>query len=225
MVTCPASVTYNGAAQTPCTVAVTGAGGLNLTPAATYAANTAAGTATASYAFAGDGNYLASSDSAPFTIAKALVTASAGGGSTTYDGLAKTPAACVVAGLYTGDLTCVDAPASVGPNAGTTVIEPAVSGTGLANFAITPVNGAFVIDKAATATVVTCPTSVTYNGAAQTPCTVAVTGAGGLNLTPAASYVANTAAGTATADYTFAGDSNYLGEQRFDSRSRSRRRR
>jgi hypothetical protein len=39
--------TYTGLAQTPATVSVTGAGGLNLTPTADYANNTN-GTATAS---------------------------------------------------------------------------------------------------------------------------------------------------------------------------------
>src|SRR5204863_251685 len=36
-------------------------------------------------------------------------------------------------------------------------------------------------------------------------------GPGGLNLTPAASYVNNTGAGTATASYTFAATANYNG--------------
>jgi hypothetical protein len=46
-------------------------------------------------------------------------------------------------------------------------------------------------------------------GSAQTPATVSVTGAGGLNLTPTADY-ANTNAGTATAS-TFVGDDNHTG--------------
>ena len=119
MVTCPASVTYDGSPQTPCTVAVTGAGGLSLTPTAIYSNNTNAGTASASYTYAGDANHDGSSDSKNFTI-----------------------------------------------------------------------------DKAASTTLVTCPATVTYNGSAQTPCMVSVTG-GGLNLTPAAVYSDNTNAGTA----------------------------
>ena len=67
----------------------------------------------------------------------------------------------------------------------------------------------FTIQKAASHTVVTCPASLIYDGSARTPCTVAVTGAGGLNLTPAASYSHNTDAGTATASYTYAGDANH----------------
>src|SRR5205807_10631563 len=73
-VSCPASVPYTGAAQTPCTVSVTGAGGLSLTPTATYTNNTNAGTATASYTFAGDANHTGSSDSKTFTIPQASST-------------------------------------------------------------------------------------------------------------------------------------------------------
>ena len=71
--TCPASVTYDGSAQTPCSVAVTGAGGLSLTPAPNYTHNTNAGTATASYTYAGDANHDGSSDSKDFTIDKAAI--------------------------------------------------------------------------------------------------------------------------------------------------------
>ena len=70
-VACPVSVVYDGLAQTPCTVSVTGAGGLSLTPDPDYAANVSAGTATASYTFAGDPNHTGRSDSVDFTIAKA----------------------------------------------------------------------------------------------------------------------------------------------------------
>ena len=67
-VTCPASVGFNGVARTPCSVIVTGAGGLSLTPAPIYADNTSVGTASASYAFAGDANHGGSSGSATFAI-------------------------------------------------------------------------------------------------------------------------------------------------------------
>jgi hypothetical protein len=210
-VTCPASVVYNGSAQTPCTVSVTGAGGLNLTPAANYSNNINVGTATASYTFAETPNHLGSSDSKNFLINKAPVTATAGSGSATYDGATKSPSACVVSGVYTGDLSCANNPASVGPGAGTTTIVPVVSGTGLSNFDITLVNGSYTINKAPSITVVTCPASVVYNGSAQTPCTVSVTGAGGLNLTPAANYSNNINVGTATASYMFAETPNHLG--------------
>ena len=68
---CPASVTYDGSAQTPCSVDVSGAGGLSLTPAPSYSDNTNAGTASASYTYGGDANHVGSSDSKDFTIEKA----------------------------------------------------------------------------------------------------------------------------------------------------------
>jgi hypothetical protein len=211
VVTCPASVVYNGSAQTPCTANVTGAGGLNESLAVSYSGNTNVGTATAEASFAGDLNHTSSSDSETFAITKAPVTATAGSGTTTFDGFAHSPAACVVSGAYTGDLSCANSPATVGPNAGTTTISPVVSGTGLGNFEITPVNGSYTIDKASSTTVVTCPANVVYNGAAQTPCSATVTGAGGLSLTPTPNYTNNTNAGTATASYNYAGDANHNG--------------
>src|SRR5439155_11332805 len=71
-VTCGAGpFTYDGSPRTPCTVAVTGAGGLSLTPAPDYAHNTDAGTATASYTYGGDANHNGSGGSKDFTIEKA----------------------------------------------------------------------------------------------------------------------------------------------------------
>jgi hypothetical protein len=75
-VTCPANVTYNGIAQTPCSTTITGAGGLNLTQTPAYSNNINAGTATASYAYLGDPNHSGSSDSKNFTIDKANQTIS-----------------------------------------------------------------------------------------------------------------------------------------------------
>src|SRR4029079_13696394 len=74
VVTCPTNVTYNGAAQTPCTASVSGAGVLNQSLTISYSNNTNAGTATASASFAGDSNHSASSDSKNFTIDKAAST-------------------------------------------------------------------------------------------------------------------------------------------------------
>jgi hypothetical protein len=68
---------YTGSPQTPATVLVTGAGGLSLTLTPTYADNTNAGTAKASYSYTGDANYLASSDSKTFTIGKFPLTITA----------------------------------------------------------------------------------------------------------------------------------------------------
>src|SRR5262249_54083697 len=109
-VSCPAGVTYNGSAQTPCTATVTGIRGLTQTLTVTYTDNIKVGTATASASFAGDATHSGSSDSKTFQISKAAVTATAGSGSATYDGLTKSPSACLVTGGYTGDLTCANNP-------------------------------------------------------------------------------------------------------------------
>ena len=85
-VTCPSNVPYSGSARTPCSVTVTGAGGLSLTPTPSYSNNTNAGTATASYSFAGDTNHTGSSDSTNFMIDKRNVTASITAADKTYDG-------------------------------------------------------------------------------------------------------------------------------------------
>ena len=114
-ITCPASVSYNGAAQTPCTATVTGAGGLSQTLTPTYTNNTNAGTATASASFAGDANHAAGSNTASFTINAVAVTATAGSYSGVYDALSHAPSACAVTGTFTGGLTCTNTPASVGP--------------------------------------------------------------------------------------------------------------
>jgi hypothetical protein len=74
------------------------------------------------------------------------VKATAGGGSATYDGAVKTPSACAVTGVYTGNLTCANNPDSVGPNPKDYTITPVVSGTDLSNFAITKVDGSFTIN-------------------------------------------------------------------------------
>ncbi len=66
------------------------------------------------------------------------------------------------------------------------------------------------IAQASSATTVTCPTNVTYNATAQTPCTASVTGAG-LNQVLPITYSNNTNVGTAMASASFAGDSNHTG--------------
>ncbi|MCZ8163745.1 MAG: hypothetical protein O9275_24140, partial [Microcystis sp. LE19-196.1B] len=80
--------TYTGSAITPATVTITGAGGLNLTPAASYVNNINAGTATASYSYEESANHLASSDSKTFEIGKANATIDVIAKTVTYDGTA-----------------------------------------------------------------------------------------------------------------------------------------
>ncbi|WP_242918752.1 MBG domain-containing protein [Pontibacter liquoris] len=95
--------TYTGSPITPASVSVTGPG-LSLTPAATYASNTNAGTATASYSYAGSDNYLASSDSKTFSIGKAAATIVVTGKTVTYDGKAH-GASGTAKGVNNEDLT------------------------------------------------------------------------------------------------------------------------
>ena len=92
--------TYTGAAIAPCTASVTGAAGLNQALPVTYANNTNAGTATAGAGYAGSANYLPSSDSKNFTIAKAstTTTVTCSAGPFTYTGAAFTPCTASVAG-------------------------------------------------------------------------------------------------------------------------------
>jgi hypothetical protein len=109
------------------------------------------------------------------TVNKAPVTATAGSYSSTYDGAAHSPAACVVTGTYKGDLSCTNSPASVGPNVGSGNISPVVNGTGLDNYAITNVNGSWSITPAPV-TATAGSYSSTYDGAAHSPAVCVVTG-------------------------------------------------
>src|SRR5205807_281826 len=173
-VSCPASVPYTGAAQTPCTVSVTGAGGLSLTPTATYTNNTNAGTATASYTFAGDANHTGSSDSKTFTIDKAssstLVSCPA---SVTYGGIAQMPCTASVTGV--GGLN-QSLTVSYLNNTNVGTATASASFTGDANHTGSSDSKTFTIAQASSTTTVSCPASVTYTGAAQTPCPASVTG-------------------------------------------------
>ncbi len=106
-VTCGAGpFTYTGTAIKPCTAKVTGAGNLDLAMAVTYAGNINAGTATASASYAETANYLASSDSKNFTIAKAPTTSAVtcSAGPFTYTGAAIEPCTAQVTGTGGLDL-------------------------------------------------------------------------------------------------------------------------
>ncbi len=120
-------------------------------------------------------NFDITSVNGSYTIAKAPVTATAGGGSGTYNGLAQSPSACAVTGTYIGDLTCANNPSTVGPDVGTSTILPVVSGSNQSNFDITSVNGSYTIAKAPV-TATAGSGSGTYNGLAQSPSACAVTG-------------------------------------------------
>jgi len=206
-ITCPASVTYTGSALESCTATVTGAGGLNTTAAVTYTNNTDAGTASASATFAGDANREASTGSATFTIAKAasttVVTCPA---SVPYTGSALESCTAAVTGAG-GLNTTAAVTYTNNTDAGTASASATFAGD--ANREASTGSATFTIAKAASTTVVTCPASVTYTGAAVESCTATVTGAGGLNETATVTYTNNTAPGTATATASFAGGMNH----------------
>ncbi|WP_035671471.1 T9SS type A sorting domain-containing protein [Flavobacterium sp. 83] len=198
--------TYTGSAQTPATVSVTGAN-LSATPIADYSNNTDAGTATASYAYAGDANHEASADSKTFEIGKAISTTvvTINGGPFIYTGSAQTPATVSVTGANLNE--SLTANYSNNTNAGTATASYAYAGD--ANHEASADSKTFEIGKAASATVVTINGGpFTYTGSAQTPATVSVTGAN-LNESLTANYSNNTNAGTATASYAYAGDANH----------------
>ena len=170
IVTCGAGpFTYTGSAQTPCSAAVTGAGGLNTGLTVTYSDNVSAGVATASASYAGDANHSGSNDSKHFTIGKASSTTlvSCAAGPFTYSGSAQTP--CSVAVTGPGGLSLTPAPDySNNINAGTATASYTYSGD--ANHAGSTDSKTFTIGKATTTTTVTCSSGpFTYNGAAQTP--------------------------------------------------------
>ena len=214
-VSCPASVIYNGAAQTPCTAAVTGVGGLNQVLSVTYANNINAGTATASASFDGDANHNGSSDSKNFTIEKAatVTTVTCGAGPFTYNGNPHTPCSASVTGPGLNESLTVNYTDNV--NAGMAAASASYAES--ANYLGSTDSKNFTIEKAASVTSVSCPASVIYNGAAQTPCTAAVTGVGGLNQVLSVTYANNINAGTATASASFDGDANHNGST--DSKS------
>src|SRR5207249_2437954 len=229
-----ANAAYDGSPR-GVTAIVTGAGGLNQSLTVSYSGRNGtvygpsttspsnAGDYTASASFGGDANHDGSNDSKNYSITKALVTATAGSGSATYDGTSKSPLACVVSGTYTGDLTCANSPASVGPGAGTTTIYPVVSGTGLDNFQITKFNGSYTINKA-TQTIVFGALAKTLFGDPDFP--VSATAPSGLTVafssqttakcTISGSTVHIVAAGTCTIRASQAGDANYYAAPNVD---------
>lgn len=67
-VTCPASVVFTGLPLTPCTAVATGAGGLNVSLAVSYANNLNPGIASANASYPGDANHTGSAGAATFVI-------------------------------------------------------------------------------------------------------------------------------------------------------------
>src|SRR5207247_245062 len=218
VVTCPsAAQTYTGSPQTPCSATATGAGGLNVAVApVTYTNNTNVGTAGASATYAGDANHLGSTGTGGFTIdraASAVTVTCTAGAPYTYTGSAQTPCTAAATGVGMSPVD-VSGSLSYANNLAAGAATAAASWAGDPNHLGSTGTGGFTIERAASAVTVTCTAgaSYTYTGSAQTPCTAAATGAGGLNVgvTPVA-YTSNTNVGTAGGSATYGGDVNHFG--------------
>jgi hypothetical protein len=215
-VTCPLSVVYDGTAQTPCTAKAT-APGLSLTPTPTYSANTDIGRVTATVNLLASGNYAASSRSAEFMITPAPTTTLVScPTSETFTGAAIEPCTSSTTGPVNGITAVIITPLvaySNNKNAGTAGARAAFVTPAGSNYIGSDDSNTFEIAPAPTATVVWCPASVTYTGAALTPCTAEATGAGALKVSLTVTHTDNTAAGTGTgnASASYDGDANHSG--------------
>ncbi|MFL6468800.1 MAG: hypothetical protein ACJ72Z_12650, partial [Pyrinomonadaceae bacterium] len=134
------------------------------------------------WTFMGTGNYNDTSGMVKNNISKAFATATAGSGSATYDGNAKTPSSCVISGPgYLGDLSCSNEPANVGPGANSYTIAASLSGKSLSNFDVALADGTYTIHKAPTVLTISFEDGpYVYRGSAFMA-TARVTGAGGLD--------------------------------------------
>src|SRR6185436_14228210 len=154
--------------------------------------------------FAGDDVYAAGSGSGALEVAKASssteVTCPA---SVVYDGSAQAP--CTAAATGAGGLAVTvtyENNVDVGTATASATFDGDDNHTGSSDsktFAITPADSV---------TVVTCPASVVYTGAALTPCSALATGAGGLSQALPVAYANNVEAGTASASASYPGDPN-----------------
>ncbi len=171
-----------------------------------------AGTCTVRASQAGNSSF----NSAPsvdqsFTIAKATPILSLVDSSVGYDGLAHIAdvSSSLADGIVSNVLLGGEAEQI---NAGTYSVTADFTPADLVNYVslIGVVVGDFTINKAETTTSITC-SDVVYNAGAQEPCSVSVIGAGDLSLEFTPVYENNTDAGTASASYSYDGDSNYEG--------------
>ena len=229
-ITCPPSVTYTGSAQTPCSATATGTGGLNASVSVVYANNTNAGTATADATYAGDATHNGSTATqVMFTINKAesITTISCGSGPFVYTGAAIEPCTYTVGGNEAGNPVLVAATAvpsgnyTNNINAGVNTASASFTFTGDTNHNGSSDSKNFSIDRAGSTTTVTCGAGpFVYTGAAIEPCTYMVRGneAGNPVLVaatavPSGNYTNNINAGvnTASASFTFTGDTNHNG--------------
>jgi hypothetical protein len=183
-VNCPATVTYNGMGQTPCTASVTGVGGLNQSLLVNYSNNTNAGSATASATFAGDANHAGSSNTAGFTINKALLTVTANNISKAV-GAANPTFTASYSGFVNGETTAVlgGAPSltTTATTSSPTGLYPITAAQGTltaANYAFTFVNGTLSVIQAPTVVLTTTATLTKITGGYQATVTITNTGTG-----------------------------------------------
>ena len=169
------------------------------------------------------GDVLSAGDSAAFTVDTRALSITAANQTKTYGDTVvfdtTTPSTDFsVVGLVNSDtVTSVSLSSAGAPATATVAGSPyaisvgSAAGSGLANYAISyhdaPIG--LTVNRATSTTTVTCPTSVVYTGLPLAPCSVTVTGAGGLSLSPGATYLNNLMVGIATASYTYAGDANH----------------
>ena len=209
-VSCPASVTYDGFAQTPCTAQVTGAGGLSQSLDVTYTDNTNAGTATASTNWAGDPTHDGSSDSKSFTINKASssvkVTCTEG---STFTGKAHTPCSAVAQGVGIKDVP-VTVTYENNTDAGTATASAVWGGD--ANHYGSTGTSTFQIAKAPSKVEISCESNLIYTGDPQVPCTAVATGVGMNPVALEVSHANVTDAGTWMALAAWKGDDNHFGD-------------
>ena len=206
-VSCPSAVPYTGAAVTPCTATVTGAGGLTTTAPITYTGNVLVGTASALALFGGGPNHTGSAGSTTFQIATAPAAIQVTCDDATYTGAPITSCTASVTGPGGSLTTLPDIAYANNTNAGTATATVAfggdqyvAAGTGTATFTIL---------KAPTTTTVTC-TDAVYTANLVTTCQARAAGAGGLSVAVPVTYSNNRNAGHAAGSAAYAGDANHL---------------
>ena len=206
---------YDGASHAA-TVAVTGVGGLSLSPTPTYSCtsapvNVADTPCTASYTYAGDTNHEGSSGSAGLTINKKAASVTPNTATKVYNASDPT-----FTGTLSGFITADGISATYARTTGETVagspytISATLSPAGkLGNYTITYNTAAFTITKA-TAGITLSNMTQTYDGSAKTP--TATTTPSGLTVTY--TYNGTTTAPSAPGSYAIVAtisDANYQG--------------
>lgn len=205
------SFTVEASASSGLTVAITATGGCSALDAGNGSATVTITSSTVPcvvhYNQAGDDQYNAAAEVATSTAVMradtvTLLTCPAGA---TYAGAPIEPCTAEVTGPGLAQPLAVTYVNNT--NAGTAGASAAYPGTD--DYNPSAADTTFVITKADTVTVVTCPTSAAYTGFPVTPCSGTVTGAGGLDQALTVHYTNNINPGTATATASYAETANY----------------